>query len=58
MPDAAFTMQRKVPMRLIWMTLLNAARGNCRISPVSLARLAVLMAMAVPAQLTRMRSCP
>ena len=58
MPAADLAIQRKVPIRLIWMTLLKASSGWKEISPVSFLRLAVLTPMAVPAQLTRMRSCP
>ncbi len=58
MPAADLAMQRKVPTRLIWMMRSKLATGRCRISPVALSRLAVLTALPVPAQLTRMRSCP
>jgi hypothetical protein len=37
---------------------LKAVSGKCLISPVALSRLAVLTALPVPAQLTRMRSWP
>src|SRR3546814_1851175 len=58
MPAADLAMQRKVPTRLIWMIQLNASSGKCLMLPSSLLRLAVLIALPVPAQLTRMRSCP
>jgi hypothetical protein len=58
MPLADLAMQRKVPTRLIWMIMLKASSGKCRASPVALSRLAVLMALPVPAQLTRIRSWP
>ena len=58
MPAADLAMQRKVPTRLIWMIRSKASSGKCLISPVSLSRLAVLIALPVPAQLTRMRSWP
>ena len=58
MPAADLAMQRKVPTRLIWISMLNRSSGKCLISPVSLARLAVLIALPVPAQLIRMRSWP
>ena len=56
MPFADLAMQRKVPTRLIWMIRLKASRGKCLVSPVCLSRLAVLAALPVPAQFTRMRS--
>ena len=40
------------------MIQLKASSGKCRGSPVVLSRLAVLIALPVPAQLTRMRSWP
>ena len=58
MPAALLAMQRKVPTRLIWMIMLKRSVGNDLISPVSRSRLAVRAALPVPAQLTRMRSCP
>ena len=58
MPAAVLAMQRKVPTRLIWMMRSKFERGKALISPVFLSRLAVLMALPVPAQLTRMRSWP
>ena len=58
MPAADLAMQRKVPTRLIWMMRSKLTSGKWRISPVALSRLAVLTALPVPAQLTRMRSCP
>jgi hypothetical protein len=58
MPAADLAMQRKVPTRLIWMMRSKLAVGKARISPVVLSRLAVLMALPVPAQLIRMRSWP
>ena len=59
MPAADLAMQRKVPTRLIWMMRSKLRRaGSDLISPVSLLRLAVLIALPVPAQLTRMRSWP
>ena len=58
MPAADLAMHRKVPIRLIWMMRSKASSGKCRISPLSRSRPAVLYALPVPAQLTRMRSCP
>ena len=58
MPAALLAMQRKVPTRLIWMMRSKLAVGKALISPVFLSRLAVLMALPVPAQLTRTRSWP
>ncbi|MNN52666.1 hypothetical protein D3C81_1673780 [compost metagenome] len=59
MPAAERAMQRKVPIRLIWMMRSKASDGKCLIwSGASLERDAVLMALPVPAQLTRMRSWP
>src|SRR6185437_7247705 len=58
MPCAEWAMQRKVPTRLIWTMKSNASVGKRRISPVFLSRLAVLIALPVPAQFTRMRSWP
>src|SRR3990167_2113258 len=58
MPLADLAMQRKVPTRLIWMIRLKASSGKCLVSPVVLSRPAVLAALPVPAQLTRMRSWP
>ena len=58
MPAADLAMQRNVPTRLIWMMRLNASSGKCLISRVVLSRRAVLIALPVPAQLTRMRSWP
>ncbi len=58
MPAADLAIQRKVPTRLIWMMMLKASSGKCLIAPVCLSRLAVLMALPVPAQLTRIRSWP
>src|SRR3546814_15087765 len=58
MPAADLAMQRKVPTRLIWMIQLKASSGKCLMLPSSLDRLAVLIALPVPAQLTRMRSWP
>ena len=58
MPCAEIAMQRKVPTRLIWMMKLNASVGKRRVSPVFLSRDAVLIALPVPAQFTRMRSWP
>ena len=58
MPAADLAMQRKVPTRLIWISQLKASSGKCLIEPSSLLRLAVLIALPVPAQFTRMRSCP
>src|SRR5579864_2602675 len=40
------------------MMKLKASVGKRRVSPVFLSREAVLIALPVPAQLTRMRSCP
>ncbi len=40
------------------MIMLKASSGKCLASPVALSRLAVLMALPVPAQLTRTRSWP
>ena len=57
-PMADFAMQRKVPIRLIWMIFSKAASGKCLGCPVALSKLAVLIALPVPAQLTRMLSCP
>ncbi len=58
MPAADLAMQRKVPTRLIWMIRLNLSIGKCSMAPVVLSRLAVLMALPVPAQLIRIRSWP
>src|SRR5438309_569725 len=58
MPFADLAMQRNVPPRLIWMIMLKNSSGKCLVSPVCLSRLAVLMALPVPAQLTRIRSWP
>ena len=58
MPAADLAMQRKVPTRLIWMMRSKAAMGKCLIAPVALSRLAVLIALPVPAQLTSTRSWP
>ena len=58
MPAADLAMQRNVPTRLIWMMRSKSAVGKGLISPVPLSRLAVLMALPVPAQLTRTRSWP
>ncbi len=58
MPAADLAMQRKVPTRLIWMMRSKSASGKCLISPVALSRLAVLIALPVPAQLTSTRSWP
>jgi hypothetical protein len=58
MPAADLAMQRKVPIRLTWMTKSKADSGKCLISPLCLSRLAVLIALPMPAQLTRMRSWP
>src|SRR5262249_48967548 len=57
-PCAEIAMQRNVPTRLIWMMKLKASVGKRRVSPDFLSRPAVLIALPVPAQLTRMRSCP
>src|SRR5215472_4185946 len=58
MPAALLAMQRNVPTRLIWMIRLNDSVGKLRISPELRSRLAVRIALPVPAQLTRMRSWP
>ena len=58
MPAADFAVQRNVPTRLIWMMRSKSAVGKDTIAPVLLSRLAVLIALPVPAQLTRTRSWP
>src|SRR5271165_1476709 len=58
MPAADFVMQRNVPIRLMAMMRSKFSSGNSLISPVALSRDTVLALPPVPAQLTRMRSCP
>ena len=41
MPAADLAMQRKVPTRLIWMTMMKASSGKCLISPLFLSRTVV-----------------
>src|SRR3546814_2901652 len=58
LPAADLATQRKVPTRLIWISRLNASAGKCLIEPSSFDRLAVFIALPVPAQHTRIDSCP
>src|SRR3546814_7805748 len=53
LPAADLATQRKVPTRLIWISRLNASAGKCLIEPSSFDRLAVFIALPVPAQHTR-----
>ena len=55
MPAADLATQRKVPIRLIWMSQLNASRLKCLMLPSSFDRLAVFIALPVPAQQTSTR---
>src|SRR3546814_2995747 len=57
LPAADLATQRKVPTRLIWISRLNASAGKCLIEPSSFDRLAVFIALPVPAQHTRIDSC-
>ena len=56
MPAALLVMQRKVPIRLIWMIRSKFSSGYSLISPVCLSRDTVLAPPPTPAQFTRIRS--
>ena len=58
MPAALLVMQRKVPIRLIWMMRSKLSSGYSLISWVCRSRETVFTEPPTPAQFTRMRSWP